>query len=206
LYRKGSVAITKVFLENLKYRTRRDSDIDPWSNRDNYRMNHAPLRELVLVKTDDTDEGSMYVQYVNENTFNVFAKDEENGYMTPIILDAECHMSEDEPDHLIIRTDHHLYNVDYFMDPKENNVVTQLDYEGSPLKIKVRKTVLERETDGAVAVSDSAKSPMPGTVVKVFVKAGDEVKAGTPLASIESMKMEFVIKATHDVTIGKIDI
>jgi hypothetical protein len=66
----------------------------------------------------------MYVQYVNENTFNVFAKDEENGYMTPIILDAECHMSEDEPDHLIIRTDHHLYNVDYFMDPKENNVVT----------------------------------------------------------------------------------
>lgn len=47
---------------------------------------------------------------------------------------------------------------------------------------------------------------MPGTVVKVFVNVGDEVKAGTPLASIESMKMEYVIKATHDVKIGKIDI
>jgi len=74
--------------------------------------------------------------------------------MTPIILDAECHMSEDEPDHLIVRTDHHLYNVDYFMDPKEYNVVTQLDYEGSPLKIKVKKTVLEKETDGEAAASD----------------------------------------------------
>ena len=47
---------------------------------------------------------------------------------------------------------------------------------------------------------------MPGTVVKVFVNVGDEVKAGTPLASIESMKMEYVIKATHDVKIGKLDI
>lgn len=169
-------------------------------------MNHAPLRELILVKHDDTEEGIMYVQYVNENTFNVYAKDEDTGYMTPIILDAECHMSEDEPDHLIIRTDHHLYNVDYFMDPKENNVVTQLDYEGSPLKIKVKKNILEKEINGVAAASDSAKSPMPGTVVKVFVKVGDEVKAGTPLASIESMKMEFVIKATHDVKIGKIDI
>jgi propionyl-CoA carboxylase alpha chain len=47
---------------------------------------------------------------------------------------------------------------------------------------------------------------MPGTVVKVFVKVGDEVKAGTALASIESMKMEYVIKATHDSKIGKIEI
>jgi biotin carboxyl carrier protein len=32
------------------------------------------------------------------------------------------------------------------------------------------------------------------------------VKAGTALASIESMKMEYVIKATHDCTIGKVEI
>lgn len=108
------------------------------------------MRQLVLVKPDDTEEDSMYVQYINENTFNVFAKDE-NGYMTPVILDAECHMSETEADHLIIRTDHHLYNVDYFMDTKEHNVVTQLDYEGSPLKIKVKRTLLEKEISSEAA-------------------------------------------------------
>lgn len=80
-----------------------------------------------------------------------------------------------------------------------------MDYEGSPLAIKVKKTVLEKETDGAAAVTDHVKSPMPGTVVKVFVKTGDSVKAGDSLASLESMKMEYLIKATHDHVIGKID-
>jgi biotin carboxyl carrier protein len=33
-------------------------------------------------------------------------------------------------------------------------------------------------------------SPMPGKVVKVFVKEGDSVKEGTPLVVVEAMKME----------------
>lgn len=96
LYRQGTIAIVKVFLENLKYRTRRESDIDPWSKRDNFRLNHMPMRELILVKGDE-EEGSMYVQYVDEFTYNVYSMDE-NGFMCPVILDAECHMSETVPD------------------------------------------------------------------------------------------------------------
>jgi biotin carboxyl carrier protein len=46
---------------------------------------------------------------------------------------------------------------------------------------------------------------MPGTVVKVFCKTGDEVTKGQALASIESMKMEYVIRATHDCTVGAVD-
>jgi biotin carboxyl carrier protein len=48
------------------------------------------------------------------------------------------------------------------------------------------------------------KSPMPGTVVKVFVSIGQEVKEGDPLISVESMKMEYLIRATHDATIKEI--
>jgi len=48
------------------------------------------------------------------------------------------------------------------------------------------------------------KSPMPGTVVKVYVKPGQEVKANDPLISVESMKMEFLIRATHDVKVKEI--
>jgi hypothetical protein len=84
----------KVFLENLKYRTRRESDIDPWSKRDMFRLNHQPYRELVLVAGEE-DHSTMFVQFVNEFTFNVFTKDE-NGFLTPIILEAECHLSETE--------------------------------------------------------------------------------------------------------------
>ena len=45
---------------------------------------------------------------------------------------------------------------------------------------------------------------MPGTVVKVFCKVGQEVKAHEPLISVESMKMEFLIRATHDVKVKEI--
>ena len=39
------------------------------------------------------------------------------------------------------------------------------------------------------------KSPMPGRIVKLFVKPGDEVEAGKPLLVVEAMKMENEIKA-----------
>jgi len=45
---------------------------------------------------------------------------------------------------------------------------------------------------------------MPGTVVKVYCKVGQEVKANDPLISVESMKMEFLIRATHDVKVKEI--
>jgi biotin carboxyl carrier protein len=39
------------------------------------------------------------------------------------------------------------------------------------------------------------KSPMPGRIVKLLVKVGDEVEAGRPLFVMEAMKMENEIKA-----------
>ncbi|MBI3516651.1 MAG: acetyl/propionyl-CoA carboxylase subunit alpha, partial [Proteobacteria bacterium] len=41
-------------------------------------------------------------------------------------------------------------------------------------------------------------SPMPGLLVKVAVAAGDEVKIGEPLAVVEAMKMENVLRAERD--------
>jgi propionyl-CoA carboxylase alpha chain len=46
-------------------------------------------------------------------------------------------------------------------------------------------------------------SPMPGLLVSVAVKPGQEVKAGEPLAVVEAMKMENVLKAPQD---GKVAI
>ena len=41
-------------------------------------------------------------------------------------------------------------------------------------------------------------SPMPGLLVEVAVKRGQEVKAGQRLATIEAMKMENILHAERD--------
>jgi biotin carboxyl carrier protein len=46
-----------------------------------------------------------------------------------------------------------------------------------------------------VTVDRIVRSPMPGRVVKVHVKAGDEVEKGSPLLVVEAMKMENELKA-----------
>jgi propionyl-CoA carboxylase alpha chain len=44
-------------------------------------------------------------------------------------------------------------------------------------------------------------SPMPGLLVEVAVKPGQEVKAGERLATIEAMKMENILRADRDAVI-----
>lgn len=50
------------------------------------------------------------------------------------------------------------------------------------------------------------KAPMPGLVLKVFVKEGDEVKKGDNLFVLEAMKMENIIKSPADVTVKAVKI
>ena len=52
-----------------------------------------------------------------------------------------------------------------------------------------------RMQGSAVQSDNTIKSPMPGKVVKVFVKPGDHVEAGQPLIVLSAMKMESEFKA-----------
>jgi biotin carboxyl carrier protein len=46
--------------------------------------------------------------------------------------------------------------------------------------------------------SEHIKAPMPGLVLEIKVKSGDQVKQGDSLIVLEAMKMENVLKAHHD--------
>lgn len=56
----------------------------------------------------------------------------------------------------------------------------------------------------AAAVAHELKAPMPGLVLKVLVKEGQEVQKNDPLLVLEAMKMENVIKSTGQGTVKKI--
>ena len=47
--------------------------------------------------------------------------------------------------------------------------------------------------------------PMPGLLVKLHVEEGEEVQPGQPLATVEAMKMENILRAEKEGTISKIN-
>ncbi len=49
-------------------------------------------------------------------------------------------------------------------------------------------------------------SPMPGLVVSISAKAGQEVKAGEGVAVVEAMKMQNIIRAERDGVVAKINV
>lgn len=51
----------------------------------------------------------------------------------------------------------------------------------------------------------SMGAPMPGTILRIHVKAGDEVSKGAPLITLEAMKMEHEITAPYDGVVSSID-
>lgn len=52
--------------------------------------------------------------------------------------------------------------------------------------------------------SDALSAPVPGKVVAVNAKPGQRVVGGIPVIILESMKMQFEVKATSDETVDKI--
>jgi 3-methylcrotonyl-CoA carboxylase alpha subunit len=205
--RLASVALANVWFENAGARTRRQSSVDPWHNFDNFRVNHRARRDVHLEEEvkDDKVAHKLKVEYLAENRFNVLIDKDKLGLETEVVLaNAEVIENPEKPGELLIRTDSEQFRLPYLLDSQTNEVYC-LDQEGAPLPIARKKEELISGGDaGALGKSDIVKSPMPGTVVKVYCKPGQAVKAGDPLISVLSMKIEFLIKASHDAKVKEV--
>ena len=58
---------------------------------------------------------------------------------------------------------------------------------------------------GAAADHDALSAPMPATVIRINVKAGDAVKDGDVILLLEAMKMELPIRAPHDAVVTRVN-
>jgi pyruvate carboxylase subunit B len=64
-----------------------------------------------------------------------------------------------------------------------------------------------RELSGAarkIVAASHLKAPMPGLIVRVNVKEGDQVRSGQGLVVMEAMKMENELRATASATVKKV--
>ncbi|MBI2258623.1 MAG: acetyl-CoA carboxylase biotin carboxyl carrier protein subunit [Flavobacteriia bacterium] len=87
--------------------------------------------------------------------------------------------------------------------------------ENRKIKVKINHRIFDITKEGSldqliedlglnkvkIKKLNQLKSPMPGRVVNISVQIGDEVEVGTPLLTLEAMKMENVLKAEG---IGKV--
>ncbi|MBU2583592.1 MAG: acetyl/propionyl/methylcrotonyl-CoA carboxylase subunit alpha [Alphaproteobacteria bacterium] len=85
-----------------------------------------------------------------------------------------------------------------------------LAYRGLHVPARVY-TAREAQLAALMPVKEAADTsklllcPMPGLIKKVNVNVGDEIKAGDPLAVVEAMKMENVLRAERDGTVSRIN-
>jgi biotin carboxyl carrier protein len=62
----------------------------------------------------------------------------------------------------------------------------------------------KEESAGAGTGSQRLTAPMPGKVVRVLVKAGDQVAARQPVVVVEAMKMENELRASRGGTVAEV--
>lgn len=85
----------------------------------------------------------------------------------------------------------------------------QVLLRGRQYQVKIedeREKRLRAAAGGGVAEGGEfhLKAPMPGLVVSVLVKEGQEIKKGQVMLILESMKMQNELKAPRDGTMGRI--
>ena len=116
-----------------------------------------------------------------------------------------------------VRTDWEIGDPLFRADINGRQVCFQVEANGAGLRLFHRGAQVDARVVTAVAAElsrhmlekeppDLSKfllSPMPGLLVHLAVKAGDEVKAGEELAVVEAMKMENSLRAPEDVIIAK---
>lgn len=69
---------------------------------------------------------------------------------------------------------------------------------GRTYRLDLIERTARRTRDGTAAARRSdLTAPMPGTVLKVLVKVGQQFEAHAPLVVMESMKMEITLSAPH---------
>jgi acetyl/propionyl-CoA carboxylase alpha subunit len=95
-----------------------------------------------------------------------------------------------------------------------------IDYSAKTLQLKLNNRLVDVQAKDRfdllldkLGMSNAAsnkvnelKAPMPGLIVDIRVESGQAVQKGDALLVLEAMKMENILKAPSDVTIGAIKI
>ncbi len=140
------------------------------------------------------------------NRFEVrLRRDEQNGYFV-IIKDHEDNEREITVTAKVLGSGQFQFTLDnviYKCSVAKDGDLRFIHLDGADYEIR-RVTELEEEDFEETEDEGSLSSPMPGRIVKILVKEGDEVKKGEDLLVVEAMKMENKIVSPFEGSITEI--
>jgi len=166
----------------------RPDAVDPWSQNDGFRINAPP------------------------RTIHTFAMGE---------TVRTVRLSSDFAGDMRAEIDGQTFEVDLEAMPREDGVLVLGAVDGidaiafirpltdGPVIFSRGRALALRGPDYAHAIEalaggDDVRAPMPGKVIEVKVKAGQEVKRGDPLVVLEAMKMEHTLAAPRDGRVAEV--
>lgn len=109
----------------------------------------------------------------------------------------------------LLLIDDQAHEVDVRSNGYDNRKIVFMKGMEIPAEIEDYNLAQLRKTAGMsseVTVARQLKAAMPGLVVQVKVKPGDEVAKGQALLVIEAMKMENIIKAQAEATVKAVHV
>ena len=99
------------------------------------------------------------------------------------------------------------YDVSVAPDPASGRTMVSIGPVMVSASVNGRRRFRRGEDAGAGADGpQQLKAPMPGKVVRVLVKPGEQVRARQPLVVIEAMKMENELRAVGDGVVAEITV
>lgn len=149
----------------------------------------------------------MYKVSINETSYNIDFKSE-GIYVDNELLSWDMAVVSDYMFHLITASKSYVVEI-VAKDPQTKHL--QLKVNGVIFDIDVRdKYDMLLEQLGMQQSGDSnhreIRAPMPGMILEILVKEGQQVSKGDKLVILEAMKMENVIKSSGEGTVEMITI
>ncbi|GGZ36389.1 acetyl-CoA carboxylase biotin carboxyl carrier protein subunit [Echinicola pacifica] len=147
----------------------------------------------------------MYSVSINEENFSIEQQGDDfliNGELASLSITA----INDRRFQVI--KDQQAYEVELLSKvPEENKITLKINNKTVEVGIKDKMALLLEKLgmNGSVApASAEVRAPMPGLILEIQVKVGEEVTVGQPLLILEAMKMENIIKSPQSGTISSI--
>ncbi|KAM6222800.1 methylcrotonoyl-CoA carboxylase subunit alpha, mitochondrial isoform 1-T1 [Rhynchocyon petersi] len=162
----------------------------PFASSSGRRLNIYYTRNMTL--KDGKNNVAIAVTYNHDGSYSMQINDDTYHVLGDLLSEGDCTYLKSSVNGVASKTKLIILENTIYLFSMEGTV--QID-------IPVPKYLSSSNSEGT---QGGTKAPMTGTIEKVFVKAGDKVKAGDALMVMIAMKMEHTIRAPKDGVIKKI--